>query len=888
MKLKQKILIFVLTMIVLPMSLLGGFAYYLTTISAQAQAKSRIDNQLSQQTQAIKNHFVETLSTLTLLSKSDTLEHYLRIDQQSERYSIALGPLLNLFADYSSAFQHFYEIRLVKANGTEDARFTANLLNNTTENESNTMWFKKAVLSDKDEFLTLDKNLDNDKTALYAVKKLLKISPSGRQLQGELWGYLVITIDPSVIKKVVMETTDEGGSNLIINKDGLVYFNREQERLLHSIPKFLLNKLISSSKENELIEISYNNQLRLFQAKALPFNYYLVSGSIKDVIYKDSRQLSMATIFLSVLMIMLAGILTFNMINRYLLSPISKLSQASRDVADGNLSIRLKVKKEDEIGSLFLSFNKMVSSILTSKKSLEHYKNHLEEKVESRTTELQQANQDLMTATKNAEQANKLKSRFLANMSHEIRTPLTAIIGFTEQAIKQEKQPELAQSSMNRVLKNSQHLLTLINDILDLSKIEAGKIAFENIDTSVFELLQDIENDCRSKAEVKWLDFKFEYQFPLPKLIKTDPTRLKQILFNLASNAIKFTEKGSVTICVSWLTQQSQLQIDVVDTGIGISHLEQQELFNPFTQADSSTTRNYGGTGLGLAISKHLADSLGYELTLESEKFRGSTFTLKINHVDSSAEPIFTKPDLVQIQQSLCQTEIDLSDKSILVAEDNPDNQALILLLLEPLNIHIDVVENGLLAVESALAEDYDLILMDMQMPQMSGIEATEMLRSTGFDQPIIALTANFMKSDISKYQAIGCDDSLAKPIDTEKLYQTIQKYLSPDAVIANQLSEYEQKLKSSDQYQNLSLEFKHSLPKLVTDLYQLADHQNWHKIASEAHKIKGSATSMGFPELTLLATDLERLAKESNDTVILHQLDKIAQSVDNINKECR
>ena len=387
--------------------------------------------------------------------------------------------------------------------------------------------------------------------------------------------------------------------------------------------------------------------------------------------------------------------------------------------------------------------------------------------------------------------ANTAKSEFLANMSHEIRTPMTAILGFAELLLENDVPDAERRSAVDTIRRNGEHLLGVINDILDISKIEAGKMAVERIACAPMTLLNEVKSLMQVRADAKGLDFHVENVGPLPEAIRTDPTRLRQILINVVGNAIKFTETGSVRLTARFIdTSQPAILFDVVDTGIGMTTMQTVRVFAPFVQADNSTARMYGGTGLGLTLCQRLAELLGGDFTLVRSKLdEGSHFRLTVPA--SPGEDANLLPDL----RSVAVRHADGDEKSaleshrldgrILLAEDGCDNQRLISLLLEKAGADVTVVENGQMATEAALmarneGEPFGLIVMDMQMPVMSGYEAVSTLRESGYTGPIVALTANVMSDDRQKCLDAGCDDYVSKPINRERLIETACRHLVP------------------------------------------------------------------------------------------------------------
>ena len=395
------------------------------------------------------------------------------------------------------------------------------------------------------------------------------------------------------------------------------------------------------------------------------------------------------------------------------------------------------------------------------------------------------ANQ-LAEARQEAEMANRSKSEFLVNMSHEIRTPMTAILGFAEMLLLKSPE-ECAQAGCVQIIhRNGLHLMEVINEILDLSKMEAGQMKVGQVSCDLPELLAEIIALMRPRAAEKGLGFGMTFQGPIPRLIQTDPLRLRQILVNLLGNAVKFTESGRIDLLI---TDEGSggphilLRVDVIDTGVGMPSNQLARLFQPFTQGDESSTREFGGTGLGLTISRRFARLLGGDVTVVSLPGIGSTFTLKIDAGPAiEVEPLqgLTETTFAALAAPKVHAEIHLSGR-ILLVEDGADNQRLFQMQIGDAGYTVASAVNGQIAVELATAQKFDLILMDMQMPIMDGYTATIELRSRGLTIPIIALTAHAMAEDRDKCIASGCSGYLAKPVDEETLLKTIAEYLGND-----------------------------------------------------------------------------------------------------------
>ncbi|MHC5143418.1 MAG: ATP-binding protein [Planctomycetota bacterium] len=452
----------------------------------------------------------------------------------------------------------------------------------------------------------------------------------------------------------------------------------------------------------------------------------------------------------------------------------------------------LQTRSQDEIGLLARSFNRLGGK-------LEDLYETLDAKVRKRTFELQQVNKRLSHKISECQQAeensrvlaheaaaaNRAKSNFLANMSHELRTPMNAIMGFS-QMLSEENLKQEHQSYINMIASNSENLLDLINDILDYSKIESGKMEIETCDCRIGGMLTEIESMLRPSAIRKNIRFEILQCDPIPEVIRTDPLRLRQCLLNLITNAIKFTETGHVyvNITVEYHDGDACIRFDVEDTGIGVSQEKLPLIFDSFTQADSATTRKYGGTGLGLAITRQLVELLGGSISVVSTEGQGSVFTIVtpagIQWPDKDT-PVWNKYLPVDEINEMHETEkgTAMYNGKVLVAEDNPSNQKLIAILLQKMGLEVTLVDDGAEAVEKCDLESFDVILMDMQMPNLNGYDATRQLRSQGVKTPIIAVTANAMNGDEQKCMDVGCDGYLAKPIDRNKLDELVGQHLA-------------------------------------------------------------------------------------------------------------
>jgi signal transduction histidine kinase/CheY-like chemotaxis protein len=452
-----------------------------------------------------------------------------------------------------------------------------------------------------------------------------------------------------------------------------------------------------------------------------------------------------------------------------------------------------------------------------------------------------------------AEAASHAKSAFLAMMSHEIRTPLTAIIGFAE-TLDGDSAPAARRTAAEVIVRNGHHLLQIINDILDISKIEAGRLQFEHLPFSPLEVVQALDTVLQVQAAAKGIVLRTVIDYPLPEQVMGDPTRWRQVLFNLCSNAVKFTEQGSVELTVGYDAARGQLLCSVQDTGIGMSEAQRAQLFAPFVQADDAVARKYGGTGLGLHLVRRLARKMGGEVSVSSQLGAGSLFVVAVAAAPATpARWLQTAP--APVPAPAAAPAVRLRGR-VLLAEDGPDNRSLICAMLGALGLDVLVAEDGARAVELALAEQVDLILMDIQMPVMDGIEATAVLRASGYGGPVVALTANVMAEDVRRYLASGFSHCVGKPIARAELEALLGELLGAQAPARPALADL-------PDYGELCAVFTRRWPQQLAALAAHGAAAEWAALAALAHQVRGSAASFGHAEAGRLAGVIEQCVRQ-------------------------
>lgn len=497
----------------------------------------------------------------------------------------------------------------------------------------------------------------------------------------------------------------------------------------------------------------------------------------------------------------------------------------------------------------------------------------IEDELREATKIAEEATEIAEQLTKIAEEAVKSKQQFLSNMSHEIRTPMNAIIGFTKVVLKTDltaKQKEY----LTAIKMSGDALIVLINDILDLAKVDAGKMIFEKVPFRLSDSISAMLHLFETKIQEKNLQLITKYDKNIPEVLLGDPARLHQIILNLVSNAVKFTNKGKITVSVSLLSEDDRhvtIEFAVTDTGIGIEATKIDKIFENFQQAYNLTSSLYGGTGLGLAIVKQLVEAQGGSIHVQSKIDEGATFSFVLKFKKTNKEAVLV-PEIIELST-------DIENISVLVVEDMELNQLLMKTLLDDFGFECDITANGKLAIEKLQTKTYDVILMDLQMPEMNGFEATKYIRNTmKSDIPIIALTADVTTVDVTKCRAVGMNDYIAKPVDERLLYSKIINALKTPTMIPEQkIMEVAEIKKIKHVDMNYLTKLTKSNPTLMREMIdayltqtpQLIDamkqsliDKDWASLQSAIHKMLPSFTIMGIhPNSEIIAKKIQEYA---------------------------
>lgn len=640
---------------------------------------------------------------------------------------------------------------------------------------------------------------------------------------------------------------------------------------------------------------------------------------IEDFINILVNELTLITLTLVLVIIFIAV-----WMSDYIISKINNLLMGTKKFSNNELDYRIKVTSKDEIGELENSFNNMAKEISTLISTQKELNEHLEDKVDEKTKELLQINETLEKEVENrteslkeallkAQNSDKVKSTFLANMSHEIRTPLNSIIGFSELLTNNSDIDESAKKYSSIIEESAKSLLTIINDILDISKIESGNFDINVRQTNIYEVCKNVFELFSNKADDKKIDFTFNINKDIPTCLLSDGIRIRQVLSNLINNAIKFTpENGKIDFKISYLQEKDnlvKLRFLVKDNGIGIPSNNLANIFEPFIQVDNESNRKYEGTGLGLSISSHIIKLLGSKIEVSSEVDIGSSFWF-----DLELEPcVNSSMNLIDEEEKIVFNDNYLGE--ILIAEDNILNQELIKYILESLGLNYKIVPNGKDAVSEYKNGIYNLILMDINMPIVDGIEAFNQIREYEKNNnlvniPIIALTANVIKGDKEKFLNLGMNGYLTKPININELKEIFTIYLSSNneiksmqmhinepSVISQKIEIVEEKIivnfSKNDAINQLGLDeitidmlldnFFLTLDNDMKNLQDAIDSKDSDKIVQAAHYLKGSCANFVMKNAVDILQDIETEAKDGKTDFDLKKLNLVFEKIKTI-----
>jgi signal transduction histidine kinase/DNA-binding response OmpR family regulator len=811
MTLKPKLTLILIPLVVIPIVLLGKLSYDYVVETSKQTVLTQMGVFLNKVHQEAQFHLQTAQVNLELLSESSGLNNYLSHQKANQKRALAAMQLRMslLFNIHKNAYQDYHKIRVLLPNGSEVSRFLTDTRQHNTSWKDETPYFSSIQNSPNRIDVFFINNIDKQEAYFIIAKKLFPpgIFPQALKNTTALpWGYLLITMRPNFLTKhLKIGEISENGYLLLTDGQGQVLSQPPQSMtsVLSQLPTEALTQLSQPLKEDNSLK---NNQPLLItladyhtayiQGRQLHHDLYLFALVPEEDVLATGQPLKLLFAVATLVSIVMSFILLFFTLNSLIIEPIHTLAKTSHQIGNGNLDVQLPPRQNDEIGELIVCFNQMVRRLRTALQQIEQANLALEEKVRQRTLSLQQLNAELEVERQNAEAANRAKTEFVANISHELRTPMNGILGMAQLILNTPLNQKQYQQ-LNILYESGNNLLTIINELLDLSKIEAGKMELETVP---FNFLQTIENAVtllRVRAQEKGLSLEIQAGDTIPQVMG-DNNRLRQVVLNLVSNAIKFTNEGGVTVSVvleSLVDGNAVLKVAVIDTGIGIPQHEVSHLFDKFHQVDASTSRKYGGTGLGLFICRQLITLMGGKIGVETQEGKGCTFwfTLSLPVVEAPTQLSVSLPQL-QLPETVSFTPApeptsaapaaDLQQPTcrILLVEDDKINQIVAKMTLEELGCQLDIANNGEEAVDMVADEHYDLVLMDVHMPVLDGYAATQRIRQrevgTNTHLPIVAMTADVITSDLDKCVDAGMDDALAKPVTKAALEEMLDKWL--------------------------------------------------------------------------------------------------------------
>lgn len=894
MRLRQKIILLIVPVIVIPMIISGWVSYSQLRVTAIEKSKEQMGTLLEQYALYADSLIHGAESNIRLFSNNELLRRYMVTQSEEERYEILQPLLMKQLQSYQKAYPLYYEFRLIFPDGFEDLRLVNRAVENITMDEFSTPFIKTILEHNEGVFSRVQSNPDNGELVLYVA---IALNLKDRSIESatstpKFRGYLVLTIDISeVLQQMGLSKLGADGFIFTANSSGeMELFPERLESVLrgNSVSQKQMAGLMVDAAVTDVVGGVDLSELPIIETRFLGNNGFMKGVKIHEdfilftwlpfnEINQKTQELGLIVIGMTLVAVIVTVLLLFSLLNHFVLSPIQKLRSAAIEIGRGVLTTAINVSHNDEVGDLAKSFDEM-------RKNTQRSHENLERLVDERTIEVRQA-------LETVEKSSQAKSNFLSRMSHELRTPLNAILGFSQLYSYDKSLSEHQKTNAREINNAGEHLLTLIDEVLDLSKIEAGHL---EVSLETISLARVMSNCCvltSALADAHSVSIELENEQCEDIYAYADKVRIKQVFLNLMSNAVKYNQEHGRVIIYCDRVDDEIIRINFKDTGVGIPPHKMSQLFEPFNRmgAESSGTE---GTGIGLVITKQLVELMGGRLGVESSPGMGSTFWVELKASSSGeAEHCIDDKDELFMDGTACSVPVD--HVKILVAEDNMTNQEVLRQQLSLLGYSADFANNGIEALEQWRSGNYHLLMTDIHMPKMDGYGLVDSIHKTRqyaeSRVPIIAITADAMQGQAQQCLDAGMDDYVAKPVHIEDLKHIINKWLPQQAV--KQTLDNKQLLNGSlDQnpagvtdsiisvpidrsmltrvigddpvkHHRLLQSFVASTPEILQDIQGAFCQYDAIDLMEQAHKLKSSARSMGANQMSDLCEALEAAA---------------------------
>jgi len=780
MSLRAKLLSLLLVLVVLPFIVLGSLSYRYVVDAEQRAFSEKTHRLLDQLKQTVQLQLQTAQTDILLLGQNTVLKKFFDT-KSAESEKIVNQEVLQLFTHFLTKHSNYYEVRLLSSDGFEVVRHVKNEEEtpNWTKNEKQMSYFQTLQKSEQLINSFTFKNPDNEELIFLTS---LKLSTPAKNTV-----YLLLTLRPTFLFDLFQQDSAQLQTHLaLINQQGELLHASINSPLYpvnsnQTAAQFLFDSWKHNNQPSQVWSVDLSHEEQPVITQPLHQNLYLFALLERKKHLADGQQVGLKFFLIGLACLVLCVVLVYWILNRRVIQPIQRLAEATQAIKVGQLHVHLEHPQNDEIGLLYWHFNRMIERLQQVVHEVENMNIELEAKVKERTARLEKSNHELHHAKQQMEIISHAKTEFIANLSHELRTPMNGILGMTELILDSHINLELRQQ-MNVIHDAGKTLLVLINELLDLSALESGRIKLNIRPFDLYKTLTESAALLHTRAKEKGLNIYTHFNAEIPAYVLGDNQRLRQVILNLLTNAVKFTQQGQIDV---YLEKLPTTEIDIVhvkvileDTGIGIPEDKIEHLFELFQPIENISTRSQKGAGLGLYICHQLIQLMHGKLGVQSKLGQGSRFWFSVK----LAVPEYLREQTEDHVQQGLDLGLQLQQKHILVVEDNRVNQMVAGLLLQRLGYKVSMANNGQEALNLLEHNTYDLVLMDVQMPVLDGLSATRKIRerekNTDIHLPIIAMTANASEIDKANCMDAGMDGFMPKPMMQKPLQNVLEQWL--------------------------------------------------------------------------------------------------------------